>query len=270
MGFVGVLRGPHLAPGIMSMPNRERIAVIFLQSRCDMSCLFCATDDGVEALDPAGAETLVCALHAQGVTNVILGGGEPMAWRHGALGLARFAKSLGLTVQIGTNGIALPAGFAEAPGVDRFILPLESVEPAVHDVLRLHPGGHHRIIVQRLEALGQAGKSATVSTVVTSRNLPGLGSLGRYLSEYHARYGNLHAWHLYKLLHVGRGGSRHGPRLAVEDSEYHAACDRVRRDRPDLRILKRPDMLHSTSVGFFWRESGAFRSQSPYPILLPG
>jgi MoaA/NifB/PqqE/SkfB family radical SAM enzyme len=247
----------------------ERIAVVFLQPACDMTCLFCVTENGFRALDRDRGEALIRCLREQGVDNLILGGGEPFAWKPGPLSLARFAKSLGLTVQIGTNGIALPEGFAETPWVDRFILPLESVDPVVHDYLRIHPGGHHRIMLDRLGSLGRAGKSVTVSTVVTRQNLASLPELGRYLSRYHAEHGNLHAWHLYKLLKVGRGGSLHGARLEVEGVDYHAACDQVRRESPSLRILKRPDMLHSTTVGFFWLDRAGFRSQSPYPIALP-
>lgn len=243
--------------------------MVFLQPSCDMTCLFCATEEGFRALDPARGETLIRSLHRQGVSNLILGGGEPFAWKHGPLGLARFAKELGLTVQIGTNGIALPGGFENSPWVDRYILPLESAEAAVHDRLRIHPGGHHRIVLDRLAALRQSRKGVTVSTVVTRRNLDGLPALAQYLAGYQRGNGNLHAWHLYKLLPVGRGGSRHGPALDVPAEAYHAACALARREAPELRILKRPDMLHSSTVGFFWLDQDGFRSQSPYPIVLP-
>lgn len=243
--------------------------MVFLQPACDMTCLFCATEDGFRALDPVRGEALIRSLRDQGVANVILGGGEPFAWKHGPLTLARFAKELGLTVQIGTNGIALPEGFERSPWVDRYILPLESAEASAHDRLRIHPGGHHRVVLERLAALGRARKGVTLSTVVTRHNLDVLPDLAQYLDGYHRGHGNLHAWHLYQLLPVGRGGSRHGPALEVPPEAYHAACAQVRREAPELRILKRPDMLHSSTVGFFWLDRDGFRSQSPYPIDLP-
>ena len=246
----------------------ERIAVLFLQPRCDMTCLFCATEDGFQALTLEQGEGMLRDLRGQGVGRVILGGGEPFAWAPGPLALARIAKESGFHVQIGTNGLRLPEGYAESPWVDRYILPLESAHAEPHDGLRLHPGGHHRVVLARLAELARAGKEVTISTVVTRRNLSGLDELGAFLAGYRGAGGRLHAWHLYRLLHVGRGGTVHGPSLAVEPEAYRAACDRVRLREPSLRILKRPDMLHSATVGFFWRQGNAVRSLSPFPIAF--
>lgn len=245
------------------------IAVLFLQPQCNMTCLFCVTEDGFHSLTLEEGMSMVRTLKAHGVDNVILGGGEPFAWKPGPLELARFAKSLGMTVQIGTNGISLPPGFETCPWVDRYILPLESSQPEPHDILRHHKGGHHKIILGRLETLGRAAKAVTVSTVITRENVDSIGDLGRLLGDYHRTYGNLHAWHLYRLISAGRGGSRHGPRLDVGKEEYHRVCDQVRLQESSLRILKRPDMLHSSSVGFFWMQGKTVRSQSPYKVEFP-
>lgn len=247
----------------------ERIAVLFLQPQCNMTCLFCATEDGFQAMSSGQARMLIRTLREQGVSNVILGGGEPFAWKPGALELAGYAKGLGLLAQIGTNGIALPEGYERSPWVDRYILPLESADARVNDTLRIHRQGHHALILDRLRTLGRAGKQVTVSTVVTRLNAEGLDRLGRFLSEYHREHGNLHAWHLYRLLHVGRGGTVHGPRLDIPAEEYRRACDRVRERESGIRILKRPDMLHSARVGFFWLQAGRYRCQSPFAADLP-
>lgn len=252
----------------MQVSSPDKIAVLFLQPQCNMTCLFCATEDGFQALTLDQGEGMLRDLRGQGVDKVILGGGEPFAWAPGPLALARIAKDLGFHVQIGTNGLHLPAGYAESPYVDRYILPLESAHAEAHDALRLHPGGHHRVVLERLRELALAGKETTISTVVTNRNLSGLNELGAFLAGWQGAGGRLHAWHLYKLLHVGRGGSVHGPSLGVAPEDYRAACAEVRLREPSLRILKRPDMLHSASVGFFWRQGNAVRSQSPYPIAF--
>lgn len=255
---------PRLEPKPGAAVNR--IAVIFLQPQCNMTCRFCATEDGFQSLTLEQGMSMVQALQANGVDNVILGGGEPFAWKPGPLNLARYAKSLGMFVQIGTNGIALPKGFATNSWVDRYILPLESSEGAIHDTLRLHDGGHHQVILDRLEALGYAGKQVTLSTVVTSANIYGLGYLGKRLSWYHGAFGTLHAWHLYRLLPIGRGGAKHGPGLSISLEAYHGACEKIRHQEPDLHIIKRPDMLRSSTVGFFWVQGGRCRSMSPYPV----
>lgn len=258
---------PHKAsePGAAA----NRIAVIFLQPQCNMTCLFCATEDGFQSLTLEQGMAMIQALKANGVKNVILGGGEPFAWKPGPLNLARYAKSLDMFVQIGTNGISLPRGFATNSWVDRYILPLESSDAVIHDALRLHDGGHHRVILDRLEALGYAGKPVTLSTVVTRANIDGLRDLGKRLSWYHGAFGTLHAWHLYRLLPIGRGGAKHGPGLSIGIEDYHRACERIRRQEPTLHIIKRPDMLRSSTVGFFWMEAGSCRSSSPYPVEFP-
>lgn len=246
-----------------------RYAVIFLQPQCNMTCLFCVTEDGFHSMTLDEGMSMVKVLKANGIDNVILGGGEPLSWKPGPINLARYAKSLGMMVQIGTNGISLPPGFAASRWVDRYILPLESREAEAHDILRIHGGSHHRLILERLETLGQAGKAVTLSTVVTRINIGLLSDLGRYLSEYQGAFGNLHAWHLYRFLPVGRGGATNRLRLDVSADDYHRACNQVRRQEPALHILKRPDMLRSSRVGFFWMQEGAFRSMSPFKVELP-
>lgn len=262
-----ILLEPIVRPDICiawsnAIPHRRN----FLQPGCNMTCRFCATEDGFQNLTLEQGIALTDGLVAAGVARIILGGGEPFAWKPGALRLAKAAKQAGAEVQIGTNGIAMPEGYADCPWVDRYILPLESADASLHDRLRLHLGGHHRLVLQRLHALGRAGKSVTLSTVVNRLNSEVLLRLGRLLSDYQGVFGNLHAWHLYRMLPIGRGGALHGRSLGIGLDEYRKACDTVREDFPDLRILKRPDILHSKSVGFFWMHGDKLRAQSPYGL----
>jgi MoaA/NifB/PqqE/SkfB family radical SAM enzyme len=246
-------------------PLRELIAVLFLQPQCNMTCSFCVTEDGFSPMTMAQAVELLESLRGAGVGNVILGGGEPFYWRPGAMELAAKAKAMGMFVQVGTNGLDLPEVFAEAAQIDRYIIPLESVDASVHDSLRHHRGGHHTVVMDRLDALGRAGKSTTVSTVITRRNTPSLAELRRFLSGYQARFGNLHAWHLYRMLPMGRGGAVNGPRLDAGREEYDRACAEMRAQATGFRIIKRPDMLNSESVGFFWIEDGRVRCHARNP-----
>jgi MoaA/NifB/PqqE/SkfB family radical SAM enzyme len=179
--------------------------------------------------------------------------------------LAVKAKAMGCFVQAGTNGIALPPEYAQASAIDRYILPLESASASIHDSLRKHKGGHHGLILSRLEELGRAGKPVTLSTVITRSNLPRLGDLAGFITAYQNRFGNLHAWHLYRMLPFGRGGAESGARLDVGKAEYDSACARLRGAYPGIRIIKRPDMLNSESVGFFWIEKGVVRCRARHP-----
>lgn len=242
---------------------RRRIAVIMLLPGCNMSCRFCVTGTAVSSMTEGQAHDLLSRLDSQGFDNIVLGGGEPFLWGPGVLALSQRAKHMGFFVQAGTNGIALPRDFAHVPCIDRYVLPLESMDPAVHDGMRPfargRQGSHHTLILDRLETLRQAGKSVTVSTLVTAENLDALFPIAEWLAAYQRAGAPLHAWHLYKFIPEGRGGSRSADRFSVDDDAYHAAADAVKCAFPELCVYKRPDMYHSRDVDFFWHEGDTLR-----------
>ncbi len=253
---------------------QPQIAVLFLQPHCNMACTFCITQDGFQVLTEAEVRRILTGLQALGVNNVIFGGGEPLSWPHDILAVARFAKDLNFTVQIGTNGIGLKSDHIGSRAIDRFILPLESLSAPIHNAMRISKGGHQDVILDRLQQLGAAGRQVTVSTVITKVNRAGLKELGEFLNEYHQRYQSVHAWHLYRMLSQGRGGSIHGTELDTGLEAYNDVCAEMKKTFPTLRIFKRPDMSHSATVGFYWMNHGKPECQSPFgPIhesFFPG
>lgn len=249
--------------------NRDRIAVIFLTPHCNMTCRFCITSDGFRTLRPGDVTAMLAGLRTAGAGNVIFGGGEPLSWPHDLRAAASAAKDMGFTVQVGTNGIALHGGIMCCESIDRFILPLESARPDLHNSLRRAGNGHHAIVLARLAALASLGREVTVSTVVTRENAHALPELAGLLGCYAKNGGRLHAWHLYRFLPMGRGGAANASRLDLPQAEYDAACAGIKAAFPDLPVLKRPDMTRSATVGFFWMEGETVRSRSPYPAAFP-
>ncbi len=235
------------------------IGVFFLTSACNMHCSFCITDDTVSAMRYTQAQELLQVAHQRRIDTLVLGGGEPFFWQPGVLRLAAEAKRQGFTVQIGTNGFHLPADYAVAPGVDRYVMPLDSMDPGIHNHLRQGVPDHHALILRRLEELRQHGKTVTVSTVVNAQNLLCLPRLRAFLTDYVVQGGQLHAWHLYQFIPEGRGGARHAATLRVTAKAYHAACAQVRHDPPPFTIYKRTDMRHSRTVDFFWYQGDALK-----------
>lgn len=229
---------------------------MFLQPQCNMTCTFCVTEDDFEPMAFDAAVALLDHLVERGVRTVVLGGGEPFAWAGGVVALAREAKARGLLVQVGTNGVALPAGYASLECIDRWVLPLESVDPRVHEAMRLHGRGHHGVVVERLRELQRAARSVTVSTVLTAVNVHGLSDLARHLADYHAVGHNVHAWHLYQFLPLGRGGRRHRDELSLPPDVYQAACAEVQQLELPFRVFRRSDMYRSRTVEFYWSHRG--------------
>jgi MoaA/NifB/PqqE/SkfB family radical SAM enzyme len=234
--------------------NQRTIAVVMLHGRCNMVCDFCAAECGLEPFSLKEAVALLRRLRGRGYTGVVLGGGEPFSWPQ-LLDLAAEAKALGLGVQVGTNAVDLPPDFAALPAIDRYVLPLESARAETHDRVRhLRGQSHHALMVARLNALREAGREVTVSTVVTAENLLELPELGQWLENYARRGGRLHAWHLYRFIPVGRGGALTMQRFEVSEAAYLEAAEAERSCHPAMTIYRRPDMYHSREVEFFWKE----------------
>jgi MoaA/NifB/PqqE/SkfB family radical SAM enzyme len=241
---------------IDSLPARKQIASLFLLPQCDMSCRFCASEEDFSVMSFAQAERLLRGLRALTIRNVVFGGGEPFLWPHDLERLTRLARGLGFLVQVCTNGASLPVGFEGIKSIDRYILPLESMDPEIHDGLRLHPAGHLERVLDRIDSLVGSGRQLTVSTVVTRDNVDRLAEVADFLARSVARGVDIHAWHLYRFLPIGRGGASNADRLAITDEEFVGACAQARERTLPFRVYRRDNMLRSSSVEFFWYESG--------------
>jgi len=236
--------------------HRLSVAVLLLQPQCNMTCTFCVTENDFDAMRFDDALHLLDHLAERGASSVVLGGGEPFQWPGDVVRLAVEARSRGMTVQVGTNGIALPDGFAELECFDRWVLPLESVEAEPHQAMRRFERRHHALILERLRELQQAHKSVTISTVLTAVNVDGVPDIARFLRDYHAACENVHAWHLYQFLPLGRGGARNRAALSIPEETYRAVCAEVKRLELPFRVFQRTDMYRSQTVQFFWSKDG--------------
>lgn len=243
-------------PVIRGLDPRKRIASVFLTPRCDMACRFCASEDGFSEMSYEEASGLLQALKGR-VDSVVLGGGEPFLWPHDLQKLAEFASEQGFIVQVCTNGVNLPSGFESVPGIHRYILPLESLDPDLHGRLRvLKGGGHYGLVLDRMRVLAMAGREFTLSTVVTRHNVGGLMDLAGWLREACRSGLKVHAWHLYRFLPVGRGGGANAGALAVDRDEYLLACRAVKAMNLPFAVYQRNDMQRSSTVEFFWFDQG--------------
>ncbi len=235
------------------------IAVLMLHPGCNMTCRFCVTENSMASMRFDQALHVLDVAHARGARNLVLGGGEPFTWPPDVTLLAHEAKQRGFFVQAGTNGVALPPGFAHHPCFDRYVLPLDGACAETHNHLRRHPSGHFDLIRARIAQLSASGKPMTLSTVVTARNLLELPALAALLADDVISGARLHAWHLYRFIPSGRGGAKHAASLWVSEAEYDAACAEVKAMGLGFTIFKRKDMRHSRTVDFYWYETNGLR-----------
>ncbi len=241
------------------------VAVIFLHPACNMTCTFCITEDNFEAMSEAQAADLWKTLKKEKFTSVVFGGGEPFVWPGNLVRLSQEAKRLGFVVQVGTNAAALPQNFASIPAIDRYVLPLESVDGNIHNKMRFHKEKHHQEIMDCLQKLRGAQKSVTISTIITKGNKDGLEKLALFLKEVDQPRPFIHAWHLYKFIPEGRGGRVNADALAIPDQEYTVVCDEVKAMAMPFPVYRRKDMYRSKTVDFFWYQRGRLQRSSVNP-----
>ena len=229
-------------------------------------------------MTPEALITLLDELAKAEVRNIVLGGGEPAEWPWGWETACRLAWERGFLVQLGTAGAALRPGFEQVPWVDRFVLPLDGDTPALHNRFRpmglrpdisgtraeaffarlggtVAPDGHFAVIMDRLAALAEAGREVTLSTVVNRESLSGMDRLAGMVGEI-ARLLPVHAWHLYRFIPAGRGGTNTAERFGIDRETFDRVGSRARELVPAVQIFKRSDMRFSRDVDFFWFEQG--------------
>ena len=239
------------------------VAVVFMQPACNMHCTFCVTEDNFDVMMRSQAEALLTYLKMLGVKSLVIGGGEPFDWPGDLISISQYAKQLGFrTVQVGTNGIALPDGFENIESIDRFVISIESAHPAPHNAMRLYQNRHHDIIMNRLDKLKEAKKSVTLSTVITEVNKNAILQLAEFIHQHNEDSHHVHAWHLYQFIPVGRGGVVHGDDLRIEPEEYDAIVESVKALNLPFKIYRRSDMYASQTVDFFWYHHGEIKRGS--------
>jgi MoaA/NifB/PqqE/SkfB family radical SAM enzyme len=232
------------------------VAVILPQPHCNMYCNFCVTEDSFDRMTFQQGLDLLDHIRALGVKNVVIGGGEPFFWPHDIVRYCQEAKNRGFLVQVGTNGTLLPQGFEHISCIDRYVLPLESMDVKSHDAMRKFGESHHGMIMECLERLKKARKSLTLSTVITDFNKDDILELANFIREYDRDTEHVHAWHLYQFIPLGRGGKKNADILRVPQGVYDDIVSQLKARDFRFHIFKRSDMYHSQTVEFFWYEKG--------------
>jgi len=243
----------------LALPETKKIAAFFLLPDCDLRCRFCIAEARFDTVDLPTAKSVLTALAATSIESVVLGGGEPTLWPHDLNALARHGRAHGLIVQLNTHGGSLREKLDSYPEIDRFILPIESTDPAHHDDLRRGQDGHFQAVVAALESLIERQRQITFSTVVTSENHLEVPRIAAWIQRLESRGARIHAWHLYNFLPLGRAGAqRRAAALALPREDFLEACRLAKSAGLTCAVYRREDMMRSSSVEFFWFDGGVF------------
>ena len=172
-------------------------AKIKLTWRCNLRCGLCRlwqkqsrTARGGQDLPPELAETVLTGLHEHGLRKIHFSGGEVLLLEHFPR-LVRFARNLGLQVNLTTNGTLIGRDLARLLVEERVHSVTVSVDgagKARHDAMRGVDGAWRRtwrgveLLQRRRERKGR-GPRVAVNTIITRDNVPELDALFALLCE---------------------------------------------------------------------------------------
>lgn len=234
--------------------QHRRVGVIMLHGACSMSCLFCITENTLSEMTPKQVEEVLEIIKGREMESVVFGGGEPLQWRYSLSHSINLAKTMGLHTQVGTNGVGLTPNVIENLNADRYVIPLDSNNPQVHNYLRKGFRKHYDIIKGRLKYLTERRIPFTISTVVCKINLDMLHEITAFLLHLWEKGAKIHAWHLYRFLPLGRNGFKNADMLNISKNEYFDKTEEIKKRDLPFFVYRRPNMQLSKEVDFFWVE----------------
>jgi len=190
--------------------NDLYLLAVNLTRRCNLACAHCYLDaetlkqGGADELNTAEVNALLDQIASRGTdTMVVLTGGEPLL-RRDLEEMAAHGSALGLSMVIGTNGVALTdrrVKSLQAAGVMGMGISLDSLDPVSHDEFRGYPGGWEKTLAG-MEACRRNGLPFQVHFSVTEKNAHEIRAMIDFASNVGA-----HVLNVFFLICTGRGES---------------------------------------------------------------
>lgn len=158
----------RIVRGQVVRPAAPLMVSLLLTQRCDLRCRYCAIwKHPPTEMATATLLDLIDQIAAAGVERLGLSGGEAML-RPDIGQLIERAKQRGLTVNLLSNGHAIPERIDELKPLDFLAISLDG-PAAVHDALR--GTGSHRQALAAIVAARAAGIEVWTTTVLTRLNI---------------------------------------------------------------------------------------------------
>jgi MoaA/NifB/PqqE/SkfB family radical SAM enzyme len=250
---------------LLRLLRRDRVlrplaVAYYVTGQCNLNCTYCE-DFGQRRNDQAGpplpleGALRVLARIRTGVDRLILTGGDPLLYPDIVPLVSRARHELKFRhVTLQTNGLLLPQQEAMLPAIDRLIISLDSVEPALWSSIVNVPREVAQAILDNVRAYAarqrEYGYRMVVNCVLSPETLPGAGDVLDFCSQHGLLVSfspqSVDNWPRYELL--------------VSD-EYQAFLQRLvaekRRGGPILGSIA------------YLRILGDLRPFSCYPLLIP-
>ena len=169
-------------------------ASLHVTARCNSDCAYCPFRMSLSKsrldLSLEITQKIIHDLADLGVKLLFISGGEPLLHKD-IIQICNYAASLGLTVQLATNGLLLTYEIAQKlskVGVCNLIMSLDSIEEEVYLACR---GVRNPRIMETLDILSsfseqKPGNASAVTFVVSQKNFRELPSFIRFINDYSA------------------------------------------------------------------------------------
>ena len=205
--------------------------VIFQYSdRCNMNCPYCYCPFIGERINPKLTFSIIDRCHEIGVKIIIFGGGDPFMYESFRT-LIPYTNSLGIKLQIDTNGISmnetdyqLVSDYASV-----ISLPLDGPDEFTHAKMR-NQSGHFRLILNHLEAMKNIKCNLKINTVVSSINCKSLSALATLLINYPINF-----WSLFQFWGLGEA-NKNKKIFEISDSSYITLLEDIKKRNLPFQI----------------------------------
>lgn len=205
-------------------------------SRCNMDCKFCFSEwrEQSSELDTEKAKGCLRILRNKGLEAINFTGGEPLL-RKDISELIRFAKEIGLTTILSTNGLLLKQRLPEfAESIDFIGLPLDSDDKKIHNDMRPTKiiTNHFGLILDLIQLINSKYSriGIKINTLVSKRNMDNVNGIGKLID------GKVVSWKLSQFI-PGAFGNKHKEEFEIALEDYITIADQCVKAYPALNII---------------------------------
>ena len=203
--------------------------------RCNLFCKHCYRESSPDEiikdeLTTEEGKSLLDQIRKAGLEIIVFSGGEPLM-RPDIIELVQYAKSIGMTPLMGSNGTLVTDDLAKelkAAGLDAIAISIDSLDPDIHNDFR----GAENALSRAMAGVNHCidnGIKVQVNCTISKYNLDHIDSVMEYANATGAS-----SCHMLFLVDVGRGKNIEATQL--NKKEYKDTINRILDKKIDVRV----------------------------------